>query len=156
MTYEVEMTNMCMVHDTVNDRVLIQHRVKGWKGVAFPGGHVEPNEALVPSVIREVQEETGLTIEAPRLCGVVHWANVATGQRTLISYFYTDRYAGTLLSATGEGRNEWIPRASLRDMPLAPWFDEQLRVFEDDSVCECFYSYENREGKTIIHSVDWY
>lgn len=38
-------------------------------GLTFPGGHIEKGESFVDSVIREVYEETGLTIENPRICG---------------------------------------------------------------------------------------
>src|SRR5699024_11910600 len=34
-----------------------------WSGAALPGGHIEPHESLVESVIREIKEETGLTIK---------------------------------------------------------------------------------------------
>ena len=63
-------TNLCMVSDG-NGNILVQDRKNpDWPGVTFPGGHVEPEESFTDSVIREVFEETGLTIEAPRLCGV--------------------------------------------------------------------------------------
>ena len=42
-------------------------------GTTFPGGHVEQNEIFQKSMIREVWEETGLTIETPKLCGLYHW-----------------------------------------------------------------------------------
>ena len=55
------LTNMCMVYD--GDRILVQDRGNpDWPGITFPGGHVEPNESFVRSVIREVKEETGLDI----------------------------------------------------------------------------------------------
>jgi len=61
-------TNMCMVTD--GDRILVQDRKKpDWPGICFPGGHVERGESFVASVIREVYEETGLTIENPVLGG---------------------------------------------------------------------------------------
>ena len=61
---EVELTNMCMVCDGKGN-VLVQNK-KGdrtWHGWNFPGGHVEQGEFVTPSVIREVREETGLTVE---------------------------------------------------------------------------------------------
>ena len=68
-----ELMNICMIYDN-NGNVLMQNRrKKSWPGVTFPGGHVEPWEALVPSVIREIKEETGLDIENVKLCGVKEW-----------------------------------------------------------------------------------
>ena len=64
---KVILTNMCMVYDGKGN-ILVQERVnKDWTGISFPGGHVEPGESFVRSVIREVWEETGLTVESPRL-----------------------------------------------------------------------------------------
>ena len=39
----------------------------------MPKGHVEPGESLVDSVIREMHEETGLTVRNPRLIGTKSW-----------------------------------------------------------------------------------
>lgn len=69
-TERCELTNLCMITDAEN-RILVQDRTDpSWPGICFPGGHVEPGESFVASVIREVQEETGLTIQDPILCGV--------------------------------------------------------------------------------------
>ena len=48
-------------------------RDSSYTGTTFPGGHVEQNEIFQKSMIREVLEETGLTIETPKLCGLYHW-----------------------------------------------------------------------------------
>ena len=39
----------------------------------FPGGIVEPGESAADGIIREVKEETGLTIHHPQLVGMKHW-----------------------------------------------------------------------------------
>lgn len=69
---ETELCNMCMVSDSLG-RVLVQDRLpkptNPWSGLTFPGGHVEPGETVVASVIREVREETGLTVSDLRSCG---------------------------------------------------------------------------------------
>ena len=66
----VELTNMCMVYDHQGN-ILMQERLDpDWPGVTFPGGHIEKGEPFTNAVIREVREETGLTIQAPKLCGL--------------------------------------------------------------------------------------
>ena len=64
------LTNMVMVQDG-QGRVLVQRRSdKGWPGCTFPGGHVEPGEPFLDSAVREVREETVLTVENLQLlCG---------------------------------------------------------------------------------------
>ena len=51
---ETELCNMCMVMDGLG-RVLVQERLpkpsNPWSGLTFPGGHVEPGETVVASVI---------------------------------------------------------------------------------------------------------
>ena len=59
----VELTNMCMVEDG-RGNVLVQNRLDpNWSGIVYPGGHVDAGESITASVIREIREETGLTIE---------------------------------------------------------------------------------------------
>ena len=58
----VELTNMCMVEDGKGN-VLVQNRLNpNWPGIVYPGGHVEAGESITASVVREVREETGLTV----------------------------------------------------------------------------------------------
>ena len=64
------LTNLCLIEDTSTNKVVLQYRsperYKKWSGYAFPGGHIEEGESIAESVIREVYEETGLTITAPK------------------------------------------------------------------------------------------
>ena len=68
----VEFTNMCMICDG-SRVVVIDRKKRDWPGIAFPGGHIEPGESFTDAVIREVQEETGLHIRSPQLCGIKDW-----------------------------------------------------------------------------------
>ena len=131
-------TNLCMISDG-NGNVLVQDRRNpDWPGVAFPGGHVEPEESFTDSVIREVYEETGLTIEDPRLCGVKQF-QTEQGQRYVVFLYRADRFHGTLRSSR-EGEVFWIPREKLPEYPTVPDFPELVRVFEEPELNEFVYT----------------
>ena len=130
-------TNLCMVSDG-NGNVLVQDRKNpDWPGVTFPGGHVEPEEAFTDSVIREVFEETGLTIENPKLCGVKQFMTDG-GERYVVFLYRADRYHGELRSSR-EGKVFWVPREKLFDYPTVPDFAELVRVFEEPDLNEFLY-----------------
>ena len=130
-------TNLCMVSDG-NGNVLVQDRRNpDWPGVTFPGGHVEPEEAFTDSVIREVFEETGLTIENPRLCGVKQF-RTDDQERYVVFLYRADRFTGELRSSH-EGEVFWVPRADLSKYPLVPDFLDLLRVFEEPELNEFLY-----------------
>ena len=106
MPETVTLTNMCMILD--GDRVLVQdRRDPAWPGITFPGGHVEEGEAFTDAVIREVWEETGLTVASPRLVGVKDW--FSAGKRYVVLLYSTDRFTGKLIAAV----IEFIIRMSL-------------------------------------------
>ena len=100
---EVELTNMCMVCDGKGN-VLVQNK-KGdrtWHGWNFPGGHVEQDEFVTPSVVREIREETGLTIENPKLCGIKEFQKEQDGKRFIVFLYAASRFSGEL-RASDEG-----------------------------------------------------
>lgn len=140
-----EFTNLCMVYDDAGN-ILVQNRVdSSWPGICFPGGHVEPGEAFTESVIREVYEETGLTIRAPRLCGVKQFQN-RRGARYVVFFFKTNQYSGTLRSSE-EGEVFWLPRKELEKHQLVEDFMDMVRVFESDELNEFYYYTENGDWK---------
>lgn len=143
----VELTNMCMICD--GEYVLVQKRRSStYPGVTFPGGHVEAGEALSDAVKREVYEETGLTIERPRLCGIKNWFN-QDGARYIVLLYKTDCFSGALC-ASDEGEVYWVRRDELLNQPLARDMDVMLRVFEEDDVDELFYE---KVGKDWVLTV---
>ena len=134
-------TNMCMISDG-NGNILVQDRQNpDWPGITFPGGHVEPGESFTDSVIREVFEETGLTVENPVLCGVKQF-QTRREERYVVFLYKADRFSGALRSSD-EGEVFWIPRAALASYPLAPDFLDMVRIFESDDLSEFYYSKNN-------------
>ncbi len=133
----VILTNLCMVFDEKGN-ILVQDRLDpSWPGICFPGGHVELGESFVKAVIREVREETGLTIENPMLCGTKQF-QTKNGERYVVLLYKTDRFSGELKSSE-EGQVFWIPRADLPKYPLVSDFLDMVRVFEEDSLSEFYY-----------------
>jgi len=131
-------TNMCMVFDD-SGRILVQDRVsKNWPGLTFPGGHIDKGESFTKSVIREVWEETGLTIKAPMLCGVKQF-QTNEDERYVVLLYQANQFEGKLRSSD-EGEVFWIAREELTNYQLASDFEEMLKVFESDDLSEFYYS----------------
>ena len=139
----IELTNMCAVINKENNQVLVQERTKSWKGVAFPGGHVEIGEAFVPSTIREIKEETGLDISDLKLCGVKSWYNFKSQTRYLVLLFYTYQYSGELIDETDEGKVYWVDIDKLKELPLASSFEETIDVIINGKYTEMYCENEN-------------
>ncbi len=131
-TEQVELTVLCLIHQ--DDRYLLQDRVKeNWKGCTLPGGHIEPGESIVDAVIREMKEETGLTIQSPRLCGVKQFP--IEGGRYLVFLFETDRFEGEL-SDSEEGKMRWVKISELPQENLVADFDDLIDVMLSDRLTE--------------------
>jgi len=138
-------TNLCMVYDGAGNILVQDRRDPDWPGLCFPGGHVEPGESFVESVIREVWEETGLTIENPKLCGTKQF-QTRRGERYVVLFYKTDRFSGELKSSD-EGEVFWIPRTDLLNYTLCDDFPDMVRVFEEDDLSEFFYYTEKGDWK---------
>ena len=134
----VELTNMCMICD--GTRVLVQERQKNWKGVTFPGGHVEAGESFVDSVVREIKEETGLDIADLRLCGIKQYipSDGSEYDRYIVLLYKTSTFSGKL-KGSDEGRVFWIERAELESYTLPNGFDSMLEVFEKEELTENYW-----------------
>lgn len=136
---KVELTTLCLIRQ--DDRILLQNRVKkDWQGYALPGGHVEPGESIVDSVIREMREETGLTIDAPKLCGIKQFP--IDGGRYLVFLFKTDRFEGEIRSSH-EGKMEWVKRNEVSQLPTVADLEELLTVMEREDLTEFQYVIED-------------
>lgn len=134
-TETVELTVLCLIRQ--GSKILLQNRIKAdWAGYTLPGGHIEPGESIVDAVIREMQEETGLTVIAPKLCGVKQFP--IAGGRYLVFLFTADQFTGTLQSSH-EGAMEWVERCRVADLPAVADLEELLQVMEQEALTEFQY-----------------
>lgn len=141
------LTVLCMVYD--EDKILLQDRVKkDWMGLTFPGGHVEKAESFVCAAIREVFEETGLTITEPNLCGVKQF-QTNLDERYIVFLFKTNKFEGQLTSSE-EGQMKWIKREDLLNYKLVDDFFDLLKVFDSENLNEFMYERSNDLNDWII------
>lgn len=140
-TEQVELTVLCLIHN--EDSYLLQDRVKkDWNEYTLPGGHIEPGESIVDAVVREMKEETGLTIKSPRLCGVKQFP--IEGGRYIVFLFETDQFEGKVVDSD-EGKMHWVKISELSNVKLVDDFEELIEVMMSDSLTEFQYVVENDE-----------
>ena len=130
------LTNICMIYD--GDRILVVDRKKkDWPGLTFPGGHVEKQENFHESVIREVKEETGLTIKKPILCGIEEF-KTKDEDRYIMLYYKTDRFSGKIRSSA-EGEVFWVNREDLGKYKLSLDLKRIMKIMESEELSELIY-----------------
>lgn len=132
-TENVTLTNMCMVKN--KDQVLVLDRNDPvWPGLTFPGGHVEAHESFHDSVVREVKEETGLTISHPQLVGVKQFYD-HNDERYLVFFYIAEQFSGTV-KESDEGKLTWMSAKELKKQKLAYNFDHDLPIFFEQTISE--------------------
>ena len=115
-------TTLCYLE---NDRgeYLMLHRVKKqhdvnqdkWIGV---GGKFEGNESPDECLLREVREETGLTLTDYRFRGVVTFLTDGGWEGEYMYLFTARRWEGELDSACAEGELEWVSKDRVLQLPI--------------------------------------
>ena len=149
-TENAELTVLCLIHD--EERYLLQDRVsEDWKGYTLPGGHVEPGESIVEAVIREMKEETGLTIRNPKLCGIKQFplkdGDYSKG-RYLVFLYETSAFEGEIVSSD-EGAMHWVEKKNLPNVNLVEDFHDLIDVMTNEEYSEFQYTVEDNDW--IVH-----
>jgi 8-oxo-dGTP diphosphatase len=148
----MKLTTLCYIE---NDRgeYLMLHRTKKehdfnhdkWIGV---GGKFEPNETPEECLLREVYEETGLTLTGYQFRGIVTFLS-DEWEGEYMHLFTADRYEG-ILQECDEGDLAWIPKSQMPALTL--W--EGDRIFLEELLSsERFFSLKLRyEGERLAES----
>lgn len=150
-TETCELTVSCLLKD--GDRYLLQDRIKkDWQGFTLPGGHIEPGESIVDAVVREMKEETGLTVHDPKLCGVKQFPidhNDYRSGRYIVFLFAATKYSGELVSSD-EGKMYWVSKDELGTVNLVSDFFDLLPVIEDENLSEFQYLVDGDDWNIVI------
>ena len=145
-------TTLCYIRR--GDEVLLLHRVKKavdenrdkWIGV---GGKFEPGESPEDCLLREVLEETGLTLLSWRFRGIVTFIS-DVWPAEYMHLFTADEWTGELRSCD-EGELDWIGKEELRELTL--WEGDRifLRLLDEDAP---FFSLKlTYRGERLIEAV---
>ena len=134
---------------------LMLHRVKKevdenkdkWIGI---GGKFEEGESPEDCLLREVREETGLTLTSWRYRGIVTFVSDEWGTEYM-HLFTADGWEGTLRTDCEEGELEWIDRDRLLTLPI--WEGDKifLRLLDEEAP---FFSLKLRyKGERLAEAV---
>ena len=85
-----------------------------WNGL---GGKFEAGETPEDCVIREIHEESGLSIRNPKLCGLLMFPNFK-GSDWYVFVFTATEFNGELIDDSPEGKLEWIPDEKMSSLNL--------------------------------------
>jgi len=103
-------------------RVLVSERPAGkqlaglWE---FPGGKVEPGERPEETLIRELAEELGITVEEPCLAPLTFASHAYPDFHLLMPLYVCRRWTGTPRSLEGQAL-KWVSPKALRDLAMPP------------------------------------
>lgn len=146
------LTTLCYIER--DDAYLMMHRVKKerdinrdkWIGV---GGHFEEGESPEECLLREVMEETGLTLTDYRLRGVITFMTDTYPAEYM--FLYTAEGFTGIMHACNEGELEWVPKVKVEQLPI--WEGDRIffRLLEER---QDFFSLKLRyEGDTLAEAV---
>ena len=111
----------CALIDADN-RVLIAQRPEGktlaglWE---FPGGKLEPGERPEPALIRELQEELGITVHETCLAPLTFASHGYETFHLLMPLYICRKWDGTVTAREGQ-QLAWVRANKLRDYPMPP------------------------------------
>ena len=152
----MKITTLCYIKRS--GKTLMLHRVRKpndihegkWNGL---GGHIESGETPEECVVREVYEESGLTLRNPRLRGILTFP-MFDGIEDEYTFLYTaNEFEGELIESP-EGILEWIDDSKVLGLNL--WEGDKLflKWLEDGRLFSGKLTY--KDGNLVSNNVIFY
>ncbi|MDR3988659.1 MAG: 8-oxo-dGTP diphosphatase [Oscillospiraceae bacterium] len=146
-------TTLCYIENPAGEYLML-HRVKKkndcnrdkWIGI---GGKFEDGESPEECALREIREETGLTVTGYRYRGIVTFVS-DRWETEYMHLFTADAWTGSVRDDCGEGVLEWIHKDRLAALPQ--WAGD--RIFLDLLRRDVpFFSLKLRyQGETLVYA----
>lgn len=146
----MKMTTLCYIEN--NDCYLMLHRTKKkkdvnkdkWIGV---GGHAEGNETPQECLLREVKEETGLSLTSYKFRGLITFISDEY-EAEMMCLFTADGYTGELITCD-EGELEWVKKSDVPQLPTWEGDVQFLKLLLEDE--KRFFAMKLRyEGERLV------
>ena len=146
----MKMTTLCYIEN--NDCYLMLHRTKKkkdvnkdkWIGV---GGHAEGNETPQECLLREVKEETGLSLTSYKFRGLITFISDEY-EAEMMCLFKADGYTGELITCD-EGELEWVKKSDVPQLPTWEGDAQFLKLLLEDE--KRFFAMKLRyEGERLV------
>ena len=145
----MKMTTLCYIEN--NDCYLMLHRTKKkkdvnkdkWIGV---GGHAEGNETPQECLLREVKEETGLSLTSYKFRGLITF--ISDEYEAEMCLFTADGYTGELITCD-EGELKWVKKSEVPQLPTWEGDAQFLKLLLEDE--KRFFAMKLRyEGERLV------
>ena len=148
------MRNTSLVHLEKDGCYLMLHRVRKdndenrdkWVGI---GGKFEPGESPEDCAVREVREETGLTMRSWSYRGIVTFVSDEWGTEYM-HLFHSSDFSGQLRDCD-EGVLEWVDKRRLLTLPI--WEGDRIFLRLRDTDCPFFSLKLRYRGDRLTEAV---
>lgn len=131
-SFELKLVVACALIDE-DGRVLLSQRPQGramagyWE---FPGGKIEPGEHPEGALIRELNEELGIVVEARCLAPLTFASHAHDTYHVLMPLFACRRWEGEVAALEGQ-KLAWVRPGKLRDYTLLPADEPLIPILQD-------------------------
>ena len=142
-------SSLCYIEK--DEKYLMLHRTKKnndinenkWIGI---GGKFEVGESTEECIIREVKEETGLTLNSYKFRGIITYIS-KTWETEYVCLFTSDNFSGKLIECN-EGDLKWIDKKEV--LNLKTWEGDKIfinKIQKDDKFFTIKFEYD---GDTLL------
>jgi 8-oxo-dGTP diphosphatase len=138
-----------LIHRNARDD---DHHLGKYNGL---GGKMDRGEDVLTCMRREIREEAGIECVEMQLRGTISWPGFGRhGEDWLGFVFLITRFAGEPFRANPEGALEWVPVASMLDLPLWEGDRHFIPLVFDDNPCPFHGVMPYRDGRMLSWNVN--